>query len=80
MTPEAPRTPTPKWHRGHREQLWQLIESGFQGVWDGDVICKSYRTDLLKAGYAVKGYNGMNYSTPKGEQALREGRLNDGSA
>lgn len=63
------------WHKGHREQLWQLIEARLQGVFDGDVICKSYRTDLVNAGYAVRGHGGMNYSTPKGERALRDGLI-----
>ena len=66
---------TQKWGRSHREQLWQIIESGLDGVTDGDLISKTDRQELREAGYVVTSGVGRNYSTPKGEAALRDGSL-----
>lgn len=49
----------------HREQLHQLVKDG--PVWDGDVVSKSHRDDLISWGLATKvcfkgeqGYTGAN--------------------
>jgi len=63
------------WQRAHREQLWQLIEASQRGVVAGDLISKSHRLDLERAGYAIRNAKGLNFSTPAGERALRDGHL-----
>jgi hypothetical protein len=59
---------------GHREQLQQLINHG--PVWDGDVISKAHRGDLVKWGLAarviVKGEWGYTAATYKGGHVLGE--------
>lgn len=49
---------------GHFEQLLQLVKNG--PIWDGDIISKSHRNDLLKWKLAVK-------CTFKGEQGYTSG-------
>lgn len=55
------------------EQLYQLHSRG--PVWDGDVISKSHRTDLLDIGacekVVVKGQEGYNACTYFGRSLLR---------
>lgn len=43
---------------GYLEQLIQLVTA----TWDGDLICKSHRDELVKCGYVdrVNGYNVIN--------------------
>ena len=52
----------------HREQLLQLVKNG--PVWDGDVISKSHRSDLLDWGLAsracVKGEQGYTVANYRG--------------
>lgn len=55
------------------EQLWQLAHKG--PVWDGDVICKGDRTELLEIGAAAKvlcnGEYGFQSCTYLGGRLLR---------
>ena len=47
------------------EQLKQLTSC----TWDGNLISKSYRDELVKAGLAARGY-GWNWITGKGVEYL----------
>ena len=62
-----------KRHRTLHEQLYQLHAKG--PVWDGDVISKSERSDLLRIGacakVCVKGEDGFNACTYFGRSLLR---------
>ena len=55
------------------EQLWQLHAHG--PLWDGDVICKSDRSELLDIGacakVCVKGEDGFNACTYFGRELLQ---------
>lgn len=52
------------------EQLIQLT----QVTWDGDLISKQARTNLVTLGFSVRGGNGFNVITPSGLDFLaREG-------
>ena len=51
--------------RNYMEQLVQLTTV----TWDGDLICKSDRDELVKCGYAEK-INGFNLITANGIIAL----------
>lgn len=54
---------------GYIEQLMQL----FGGAkWDGDLICKDHRKQLVKSGLAVQAEGGFNLITPKGVKYLSE--------
>jgi len=64
-----------EWHKGHREQMWQLIEAGSDGVEAGNVISKAYAKDLIIAGYAKKLRNGNYVATPSGTNALLDYKL-----
>ena len=44
-------------------------------TWDGNLIAKGYRDDLVKAGLAQKFEGGFNLITPKGVQYLCDLRL-----
>lgn len=59
-------------NRGLHEQLYQLKKHG--PIWDGDVISKSDRTDLLDVGacakVCVKGEDGFNACTYFGRSLL----------
>lgn len=61
-----------KRHRRLHEQLWQLHARG--PVWDGDVISKSDRSELLATGacvkVSVKGEQGFNACTYFGKGLL----------
>lgn len=58
---------------GQREQLKQLVERG--PVWDGDVVSKSARDDLIGLGLAtrvcVKGEQGFTAANYRGWDVLR---------
>ena len=60
---------------GHREVLKQLVETG--PVWDGDVIAKSYRDDLLEWKLAtrvvVRNEQGFTGATYTGWSVLKRG-------
>jgi hypothetical protein len=62
-----------KSNRGLHEQLYQLHARG--PVWDGDVVSKSQRTELLDIGacakVCVKGEEGFNACTYFGRSLLR---------
>lgn len=47
------------------EQLQQLCRV----TWDGNLISKNYRGDLVRAGYAAR-MDGYNFITPKGIKLL----------
>ena len=57
----------------HHEALYQLHAKG--PVWDGDVISKQHRSDLLDIGacskVVVKGQEGFNACTYLGRRLLR---------
>jgi hypothetical protein len=57
----------------HYEQLYQLVMSG--PVWDGDVISKSARSDLIDWGLAsrvcVKGQQGFTGANYRGWNVLK---------
>lgn len=54
---------------GYIEQLKQL----FEGVrWDGDLLSKHHRNELVKNGLATKAANGWNLITKKGVTYLEE--------
>lgn len=48
-------------------QLCQLLTA----TWDGDLIAKPHRDELVRVGYAVRG-NGWNIITLEGIDALRK--------
>ena len=50
---------------GYIEQLIQLM----QVTWDGDLICKDHRNELVKCEYATR-YKGCNAITEKGFTVL----------
>ena len=50
---------------GHIEQLKQLVTA----TWDGNLISKSHRDDLVKNGLAQRAY-GYNWITEKGVEHL----------
>ena len=54
--------------KGRLEQLLQLLRI----VWDGDIIDKTERDELIKSGLAQKAEGGFNLITPKGIQYLSE--------
>lgn len=58
----------------HREQLQQLIRQG--PVWDGDVISKADRGDLIRWGLAarviVKGKDGFTAATYRGAHVMSD--------
>lgn len=60
-------------YRHHHEALYQLHAKG--PVWDGDVISKQHRTDLLDIGACakviMKGQEGFNACTYTGRRLLR---------
>lgn len=62
-----------KQNRMLHEQLWQLHSRG--PLWDGDVISKSDRDELLRIGacakVCVKGEDGFNACTYFGRSLLR---------
>ena len=49
------------WKKSYIEQLAQLTTL----TWDGDLICKPHRDELVKAGYAER-INGFNLITANG--------------
>lgn len=53
------------------EQLQQLCTV----TWDGNLIGKSCRDDLVKAGLAQRWEGGFNFITAKGFEYLRDLRL-----
>jgi len=58
--------------KGLIEQLLQL----FNGVtWDGDLISKPDRDELIKIGLSDKAGGGFNYITGKGIQYLSDLKL-----
>lgn len=63
----------------HQESLMQLVELG--PIWDGDVISKSYRDDLIFLGFAtrvcVKGKQGYTAATYSGWDVYKAG-INEG--
>jgi len=54
--------------KGRTEQLIQLLRI----TWDGDIIDKSQRDELVKSGLAQRAYGGFNLITEKGIQYLSE--------
>lgn len=53
---------------GYLEQLLDIFKGS---VWDGNLISKKHRDELLKAGLVIKAH-GWNVITPKGVQYLGE--------
>lgn len=64
------------------EQLTQLINGP---VWDGDIICKSHRSELFEYGLAVRvcckggqGYTGatyLAYTVMKSAEEIKSGKI-----
>jgi hypothetical protein len=48
------------------EQFYQLCSA----TWDGNLICKSDRDMLVKAGYVTRAEGGWNIITPEGIKVL----------
>lgn len=53
--------------KGYIEQLIQLFKGA---TWDGDLICKEYRTRLVENGLAERAKGGYNIITKKGIEYL----------
>ena len=51
--------------KGVLEQLVQLTTV----TWDGNLLCKEYRNELVKSGHATS-YEGYNVITPEGIKLL----------
>ncbi len=53
---------------GNIEQLKQLLTA----TWDGNLICKSHRDELVKSGFAFRTNYGFNCISQKGVETLYE--------
>lgn len=53
------------------EQLQQLTHL----TWDGDLVSKTERTNLVNAGYAQRVEGGWNIITAKGIEYLQSGKF-----
>ena len=71
-TDNRPQTNTLIFNRGHVDCLEQLMKT----TWDGKLISKQHRQELIDLGLAQRMGNGFNSITKAGIQKLEElGRL-----
>jgi hypothetical protein len=61
----------PRMLKGLAEELWNLYKNMYKNgpVWDGDVISKRQRDELVKQGLCWR-YNGYNMITLKGKRLI----------